>query len=155
MVSLNVKSLFLLFVFSMLLVAGTARAKVITNCGASSGYVAYLKNGNLGPQGNFTKDGFRGSKIVLEAAQNPDTGKTIVDVIFFNSGKPYRASKDGKVFLMNYNPTNNTWMILATAKTYLDTYVFNLDKSGQGEVVWTNSRSGGTPKVVLMRAKCG
>jgi hypothetical protein len=132
-----------------------AHAKVITTCGESNGYGAYLRNGNLGPQGNFNKDGFKGSKIVFEANQNADTGKTKVDVIFYNSGKPYRASKDGGVYLMNHNPTNNTWMVLATAKTYLDTYLFYLDNAGRGEVVWTNSRSGGTPKAVLMRAKCG
>jgi len=133
----------------------SAHAEVITTCGESNGYGAYLKNGNLGPQGNFEKDGFAGSKIVFEADQNADTGETNVDVIFYNSGTPYRASEDGKVYLMNHNPTNNTWMILATAKTYLDTYLFYLDNVGRGEVVWTNSRSGGTPKAVLMRAKCG
>jgi len=133
----------------------SAHAKVIATCGESNGYGAYLRNGNLGPQGNFKKDGFRGSKIVFEAEQDADSGKTKVDVIFYNSGQPYRASKDGQVYLMNHNPTNNTWMILAITKTYLDTYLFYLDNAGRGEVVWTNSRSGGTPKAVLMRAKCG
>jgi len=133
----------------------SAHAKVIATCGESNGYGAYLRNGNLGPQGNFKKDGFRGSKIVFEAEQDADSGKTKVDVTFYNSGQPYRASKDGQVYLMNHNPTNNTWMILAITKTYLDTYLFYLDNAGRGEVVWTNSRSGGTPKAVLMRAKCG
>ena len=132
-----------------------AYAKVVTTCGESNGYGAYLRNGNLGPQGNFIKDGFRGSKIVLELNKNANTGKLKVDVIFYNAGSPYRASKEGRVFLINHNPRNNTWMILATARTYLDTYLFSLDKAGRGEVVWTNSRSGGTPKAVLMRAKCG
>ena len=133
----------------------SADAKVITTCGESNGYGAYLSNGNLGPQGNFKKDGFSGSKIVFEENQDADTGETKVDVIFYNSGTPYRASKDGGVYLMNHNPTNNTWMVLATAKTYLETYLFYLDNAGRGEVVWTNSRSGGTPKAVIMRAKCG
>ena len=83
-------------------------AEVITTCGESKGYGAYLRNGNLGPQGNFTPDGFRGSKITLEGEQDSGTGKTKVDVVFFNSGTPYRASKDGDVFLINHNPTNNT-----------------------------------------------
>ena len=58
----------------------SAHAKVITTCGESNGYGAYLRNGNLGPQGNFKKDGFRGGKIVFEANRNADTGKTKVDV---------------------------------------------------------------------------
>ena len=92
---------------------------------------------------------------MLEAGEDPDTGKTAVDVVFYNSGTPYRASESGPVHLVNHNPTNNTWMVLAIASTWLDTYLFALDAAGQGEVVWSNSRSGGTPKAVLMRAKCG
>jgi hypothetical protein len=42
-----------------------------------------------------------------------------------------------------------------SAKYLVDTYIFYLDNRGKGEVVWTNSRSGGPPKAVLMRAKCG
>ena len=149
----------LINVFSVLglltLSAVSAHANVITTCGESNGYGAYLSNGNLGPQGDFRKDGFKGSKIVFEATHNADTGETKVDVVFYNSGTPYRASEDGAVYLMNHNPTNNTWMVLATAKTFLETYLFYLDNAGRGEVVWTNSRSGGTPKAVLMRAKCG
>ena len=61
------------------------------------------------------EDGFSGSKIVLEASQDPDSGKTAVDVVFWNSGTPYRASEDGPVYLLNHNPTNNTWMVLAIA----------------------------------------
>ena len=143
-----------IFVLVLCLVS-PVRAGVITTCGESSGYGAYLRNGNLGPQGNFVEDGFSGSKIVLEASQDPDSGKTAVDVVFWNSGTPYRASEDGSVYLLNHNPTNNTWMVLAIAATYLDTYLFYLDAGGRGEVVWTNSRSGGTPKAVLMRARCG
>ena len=149
----------LINVFSVLglltISAVSAHANVITTCGESNGYGAYLSNGNLGPQGNFVKDGFSGSKIIFEADQNADTGETKVDVIFYNSGTPYRASKEGKVYLMNHNPTNNTWMVLLIAKTYLETYLFYLDNVGRGEVVWTNSRSGGTPKATLMRAQCG
>ena len=144
-----------LFSAAFSFVASTANAKVITNCGGSSGYAAYLRNGVLGSQGNFKQDRFTESKIVLEAEQNSSTGKTEVDVIFYNAGKAYRASEDGKVYLANHNPTNNTWMILAITNTYIDTYLFYLDNAGQGEVVWTNARSGGTPKAVLMRAKCG
>ena len=136
-------------------VASTANAKVIAQCGASTGYVAYLRNGVLGSQGDFAQDRFTESKIVLEAQQNSSTGDTEVDVIFINAGTPYRASDDGPVYLVNHNPTNNTWMVLAVANTYIDTYLFYLDDAGRGEVVWTNARSGGTPKAVLMRAKCG
>ncbi len=146
-----------LFLIGVYALANTslAHAKVIAKCGESNGYAAYLSNGVLGPQGDFSQDGFSGSKIILEARQNADSGKTEVDVIFYNGGTPYRASKDGPVYLMNHNPTNNTWMVLAVANTYLDTYLFYLDNAGRGEVVWTGSRSGGTPKAVLMRAKCG
>ena len=132
-----------------------AYADVITTCGESKGYGAYLRNGVLGPQGDFSKDGFGGSKIILEADQNSSSGETTVDIVFYNGGTAYRASKDGPVYLINHNPTNNTWLVLGAARTYLDTYLFYLDNSGKGEVVWTNSRSGGTPKAVLMRAKCG
>ena len=149
------KSGFLLIGAFVLANTSSVNAKAIAKCGESNGYAAYLRNGVLGSQGDFTQDGFRGSKIVLEAVQNADSGKTKVDVIFYNAGTPYRASKDGPVYLMNHNPTNNTWMVLAVANTYLDTYLFYLDNAGRGEVVWTNSRSGGTPKAVLMRAKCG
>tara|TARA_B110000977_G_C10897563_1_gene423915 strand:- start:104 stop:580 length:477 start_codon:yes stop_codon:yes gene_type:complete len=134
--------------------ASSAHAKVIAKCGGSAGYSAYLRNGVLGPQGNFVQDNFGKSRIVFEAEQNASTGETKVDVIFHNSGKAYRASDDGPVYLLNHNPTNNTWMVLAIANTYVDTYLFHLDNKGQGEVVWTNSRSGGTPKAALMRAKC-
>ena len=122
--------------------ASSANAKVIAKCGGSAGYSAYLRNGVLGPQGNFVQDGFSKSRIVLEAEQNSSTGKTKVDVIFHNSGKAYRASDDGPVYLLNHNPTNNTWMVLAIANTYVETYLFHLNNRGQGEVVWTNSRSG-------------
>jgi hypothetical protein len=145
---------FLILTMTLLLVTPAANAKVIAKCGASKGYAAYLRNGVLGPQGDFSQDGFSGSEIVLEANQNADSGKTEVDVIFYNAGTPYRASNEGNVYLINHNPTNNTWMILAIAVTYMDTYLFYLDTGGRGEVVWTNSRSGGTPKAVLMRAKC-
>ena len=147
-------SVFALLCMLIFTSVNTVNAKVIAQCGESKGYAAYLSNGVVGSQGDFTKDGFGGSKIVLEASQNADSGKTEVDIIFSNAGTPYRASKDGPVYLINHNPTNNTWMILAIANTYLDTYLFYLDNAGRGEVVWTNSRSGGTPKAVLMRAKC-
>lgn len=144
---------FVLAIF--LLDISAANARTITECGESKGFAAYLRNGVLGPQGDFSQDGFSGSKIVLEARQNASDGKTEVDIVFYNGGTPYRASKDGPVYLLNHNPTNNTWMILALAGTYVDTYLFYLDTAGRGEVVWTNSRSGGAPKAVLMRAKCG
>ena len=147
-------ALITLSVFAVFL-SSAANAEVIAKCGASKGYGAYLRNGVLGPQGDFVQDGFSASKIVLEANQDANTGKTDVDVIFYNSGTPYRASKEGNVYLINHNPTNNTWMVLAISATYIDTYLFYLDTLGRGEVVWTNSRSGGTPKVTLMRAKCG
>ena len=139
----------------ILLLSSSVSARTITTCGESSGFGAYLSNGNLGPQGNFSKDGFSGSKIVLESTHSASSGKTSADVVFYNSGTPYRASKDGPVALVNHNPTNGTWLVLAMANSYIDTYLFNLDSNGRGEVVWTNSRSGGTPKVTLMRAKCG
>ena len=37
---------------------------------------------------------------------------------------------------------------------FLNLYLLYLDNRSKGEVVWTNSRSGGPPKAVLMRAKC-
>ncbi len=147
-------NLFAILCMLLFTLVGTANAKVIAQCGESKGYAAYLSNGVVGPQGDFSRDGFGGSKIVLEANQNANSGETTVDIVFYNAGTPYRASKDGPVYLINHNPTNNTWMILAIASTYTDTYLFYLDASGRGEVVWTNSRSGGTPKAVLMRAKC-
>jgi hypothetical protein len=144
------------------LLSSPVNADVITQCGESSGYAAWLSNGILGdqgnilgPQGNFVEDGFSGSQIVLEAIQDPDSGEIAVDVVFWNSGTPYRASEDGSVYLANFNTTNNTWMVLAVAATWIDTYLFYLDDSGNGEVVWTNSRSGSAPKAVLMRARCG
>ena len=123
-------------------------AKTIASCGSSDGYAAYLRNGNLGSQGDFSKDGFSNSKIILEAEGDK------VDIVFYNGSTPYRASNDGFVSLINHNKTNNTWMVLAVTNNYIDTYLFYLDNSGRGEVVWTNSGSGGTPKAVLMRARC-
>lgn len=149
------QSIYLLLTATFFTVSSVASARTITECGESKGFAAYLRNGVLGPQGDFSQDGFSGSKIILEAKQNASDGKTEVDIVFYNGGTPYRASKDGPVYLMNHNPTNNTWMILAIASTYIDTYLFYLDNAGRGEVVWTNSRSGGAPKAVLMRAKCG
>tara|TARA_B100000242_G_C42877074_1_gene406950 strand:+ start:149 stop:616 length:468 start_codon:yes stop_codon:yes gene_type:complete len=149
------KPFYLMLIIACFLVSSVASARTITECGEFKGFAAYLKNGVVGQQGDFSKDEFSGSKIILEAKQNASNGKTEVDIVFYNRGTPYRASKDGPVYLMNYNPTNNTWMILAVASTFTDTYLFYLDTKGRGEVVWTNSRSGGAPKAVLMRAKCG
>ena len=73
--------------------ASSGQAREIANCGESAGYGAYLSNGNLGPQGNFIEDSFSGSRVVLEAEEDPDTGKTSVDVIFHQSGVAYRSSE--------------------------------------------------------------
>jgi hypothetical protein len=131
-----------------------SHASVVAECGASKGKGLYLKNGVLGDQGEFIDDGFSGSKIVLEAVEGSGTEKAKVDVIFYQGATPYRASETGEVHLINRNQGNGTWMILSVAGNYMDTYLFNLDVEGRGEVAWTNSRSGGTPKVVLMRAIC-
>ena len=39
-------------------------AEVITTCGESKGYGAYLRNGNLGPQGNFPQMGLEVAKLL-------------------------------------------------------------------------------------------
>ena len=145
----------MLLFFFIVLFSNLSFSKTITQCGESKGVSIYLKNGVFGDLGGFKDDGFGGSKIVLEAVEDPDSGNTKVDVIFFNGNTPYRASEAGPVALINMNPVNGTWMILAVAGTYIDTYLFSLDQNGKGEVVWTNSRSGGTPKAVLMKAVCG
>jgi len=145
----------MLLFFFIVLFSNLSFSKTITQCGESKGISIYLKNGVLGDLGGFKDDGFSSSKIVLEAVEDPDSGNTKVDIIFFNRDTPYRASESGPVALINMNPTNGTWMILAVAGTYIDTYLFSLDQNGKGEVVWTNSRSGGTPKAVLMKAVCG
>ena len=149
------KKFLIIAFYILILTPSISYSKVVAQCGESKGKSVYLKNGVLGDLGGIKDDGFSGSKIILEANHDANSGKTKVDVIFYQGNTPYRASSAGPVYLINMNPTNGTWLILAIASTYMDTYLFNLDQSGNGEVVWTNSRSGGTPKVALMKAKCG
>ena len=66
--------------------------------------------------------------------------------------------------MINYNPSNKTYVLLVdgSIEGYIETYLFRLDstkknprgKGKLGEVVWTQTINGGTPKVSSFRAPC-
>jgi len=140
----------------------TASADFLAICGVSKGVAHYLAKSPNKEFKPFVDDGFSNMTLFLKFETN--AGK-----------KEYRIGYDdgsgGKfithpTYLLSYNPSNSTYLFFvdASVESFTETYLFRLDgqkNSGSSkypsisEVVWTQTRNGGTPKVVMMRAFCG
>ena len=62
------------------------------------------------------------------------------------------------IYLLSQNPANGTLIIFVdgSSQSYTETYLFKLHQStgGKGSVVYTQTRNGGSPSVLIMHGEC-
>ena len=136
-----------------------ASAEFLAICTNSKGVGHYLdKNPGIAFK-PFENDGFSGLQLFL----NFDTkgGKQRYRIGYDDGSGPMWITHP--TYLISHNPANRTYLLFVDAglESYTETYLFRLDGQNKfkedakvAEVVWTQSRNGGTPKVVMMRSNC-
>lgn len=135
------------------------KAEILTFCNVHEGQFKYLDANPKMDYEDFSKDGMSSLEIVL--LYRNDAGKTSYNIAYSIDGARTKIIKH-PTYLLSHNPTNGTYLIFvdASAESFVETYLFRLDgknTSGKlrvGEVVWTQSRNGGTPKVSMFRSPC-
>ena len=155
------KSVIAAFFFTTLFWPIQSMAEILAECGESNGKAVRTTHGSkvwdktsTDAGATFYEDGFRGSNIYLETIETSD-GKTEFDVIFKSpNGGVFRDSENGSVMLLNYNSELSTFLILSRSKLGVLTYLFNLNRNGTREVLWTESLLGSLPRIRVMIAKC-
>jgi len=133
--------------------ATSASAQVLTRCGASAGY-AWFFNGTYVPedQSGWEEDGISGGQILL--LRDGDQ----LDVIYTDSVGTRSARSDGGEVIYLGDGGNSRFIsvliiYLSTATT--EHYLFNVDNSGEGEVLFSTMRPAGlVQKASLLRAAC-
>ena len=144
---------FILFLFIPFLYgASTDGQKIITSCGESKGFSYYLKTDMTKDDAGWQKDSITsGNMIFVIREDQPDilsrdaTQKTISK----------KESGANVVYTQNiFFPAMYT-VYVVFPEGDMEHYIFNLDKSGNGEVVWGSVRGGGwLPKSSIYKAKC-
>ena len=131
-----------------------AKAQTLTECGRSDGY-AYYFSGGLVPAGKagLQKDGIDGGRIILNFINNE------FDLLIKDTTGTTRSVKQdsGKIYA-----NKATHGLIAVTVFYregaqaTEEYVFQIDNSGNGTVVWTTVRtaSDAINKVSLFTAQC-
>lgn len=144
-------------VIALIATATTANSEVITRCGESSGWAYYFEGGLVGPgQGGWREDGISGGSIEVHLVDERP------DIVFYDStGGPYSHADDGaQVYVSSFQETyddGRAFTLVADNRQggLLETYLFAVNASGSGTVVWSAVRNDGfLPKASLMTAAC-
>ncbi len=134
-------------------------AEYLAYCLESKGQSKYLSENPT--QEQFNNDGM--SSLVFALNYKNEAGKGVY-YIDYKIGEGDLQRTRHPTYMLNYNPSNETYLIMvdASSEGYVETYLFRLDGENRkddsdlkiGEVVWTQSRNGGTPKASMFRAPC-
>lgn len=136
-------------------------AKELAFCAFSKGQSKYLEENPTLDFENFTDDGM--SSLVFALMYQNEAGQGNY-YIKYRIGEGNWQRMRYPTYMLNYNPSNKTYLVLvdASPEAYVETYLFRLDGENSnsngnakiGEVIWTQSRNGGTPKASMFRAPC-
>ena len=112
----------------------SAKADVITRCGASKGY-AYYFEGPLVPR---EKSGWTQDGISQGSMQLVRDGKEL-DIVYTDTAGTRSAKADG-FLVFNLSPPNNTGFVTLIAVSertgVVEHYLFTLNAEGRGTVEW-------------------
>jgi hypothetical protein len=138
----------------LLMLCAGAKAQTLTECGRSDGYAYYFSGGLIPPdKSGMQKDGINDGRIILNYI-NDEVDLLIKDV----TGTTRSVKQDsGKIYVRK-----TTHGLIAVTVIYgegaqaTEEYVFQIDRSGNGTVVWTTIRTAGNSinKMSLMTAQC-
>lgn len=139
----------------------TANAEILAHCALSEGQSKYLSENPTIDFENFTDDGMSSLLFALNYKNEAGRGNYYID---YKIGEGDWQRTRYPTYMLNYNPSNETYLVMvdASPEGYVETYLFRLDGDNPnakgnakiGEVVWTQSRNGGTPKASMFRAPC-
>lgn len=138
-----------------------ANAEYLAYCLTSEGASKYLSENPTEDFERFTDDGM--SSLVFALNYKNEAGKGVYYIDYKIGEGDWQRTRH-PTYMLNYNPSNETYLITvdASSEGYVETYLFRLDGENRkdnsdfkiGEVVWTQSRNGGTPKTSMFRAPC-
>ena len=136
-------------------------AEYLAYCLESEGPSKYLSENPTEDFERFTDDGM--SSLVFALNYKNEAGKGVYYIDYKIGEGDWQRTRH-PTYMLNYNPSNETYLIMvdASSEGYVETYLFRLDGENRkdnsdfkiGEVVWTQSRNGGTPKTSMFRAPC-
>jgi len=143
------------YFFVLLLVYGSnASASVITVCGGSSGFAFYLPGGAVPEkQSGWQEDHIKSGQIMfLFDEKGPD-------IILRDAQEITRSVKEdgAKVELIRAVSEQGIYFISVTYVGFgiMSNYLFKLDKSGKGQVVWSTTRGSGLiNKIGVYHSEC-
>jgi hypothetical protein len=141
-----------LFSSFILFGASTDSLEIITSCGESTGYSYYLKTEMTKDNAGWTEDSISSSDIIfITRAGQPDI------LMRDARQKTYSKKESGAHVQFKRNsflPSMYTVYVIFPEGD-MEHYIFNLDKSGNGEVVWGSIRGESLlPKSSIYNAKC-
>jgi hypothetical protein len=138
----------------LLMLCTGGKAQTLTECGRSDGYAYYFSGGLIpADQSGLQKDGVDGGRIILNY-KNGEVDLLIRD----RTGTTRSVRQDsGKLYVRK-----TTYGLIAVSVFYeegaqaTEDYVFQIDRSGNGTVVWTTVRTAADTvnKVSIMTAAC-
>jgi len=136
-------------------------AEYLAYCLESKGQSKYLSENPTLEFEPFTNDGM--SSLVFALNYKNEAGKGVYYIDYRIGEGDWQRTRH-PTYMLNYNPSSETYLIMvdASSEGYVETYLFRLDGENRrdgsdvkiGEVVWTQSRNGGTPKTSMFRATC-
>ena len=136
-------------------------AEYLAFCLESKGQSKYLSERATQEFEPFINDGM--SSLVFALNYKNEEGKGVYYIDYKIGEGDWQRTRH-PTYMLNYNPSNETYLIMvdASPEGYVETYLFRLDGENRrdnsdfkiGEVVWTQSRNGGTPKTSMFRAPC-
>ena len=136
-------------------------AEILAFCSMSEGQSKYLTENPTVDFESFSND--KVSSLVFALNYNNEAGRGNYYIDYRLGEGDWQRTRH-PTYMLNHNPSNQTYLIFvdASPEGYVETYLFRLDGKNSnakrnakiGEVVWTQSRNGGTPKVSMFRAGC-
>lgn len=152
-----VRSFFVLICF---IIGMPVNADIIAYCASHKGFSSYLNANPEMDTHNFLQDEMSKFEVVLK--KNDGADKATYTIFYFRDG--IRKKLKHPTYMLNYNPENKTYLIFVDGsdENYVETYLFRLDGENTiddgetkiGEVVWTQSRNGSTPKTSIFSSPC-
>ena len=128
-------------------------AEMITRCGSSSGYAHYPESELVSKaQAGWRKDGI--SNGALQLVRDGEQ----FDVVYTDAAGTRSARSDGFQIIRVKGTAADRYLLVGVnaVSGVVEHWLFIVDGSGRGTVVWGSIRGGPTlPKSSLMEAACG
>lgn len=133
------------------LTAPPAAASVLARCGVSEGVSYFLPGPGIpDSEAGWRPDRVSGGGLLLISDQGG------VDIVISDAAGTRSAKADGATVIgMPSGEGKVLVLVVYPLASVAETYVFSLDRSGAGVVVWTSARAGApSQRVIAMSAQC-